>query len=103
MTVVALGQVASGPNREDNIEAALRLIAEAAGKGASLICFPEMGFDRFFPQHRADPAFFDLAEPIPRADCHPASGSGQGARDRHRCQHLRACGAGRILRLFAGY
>ncbi len=65
MTRIALAQTTSGTDREANVVAALRLIADAAQQGASLICFPEMGFDRFFPQHRADPRFFDLAEPVP--------------------------------------
>ena len=65
MPRVALAQVASGADRSANLDVALRLIADAARQGASLICFPEMGFDRFFPQHRADPTFFDLAERVP--------------------------------------
>jgi beta-ureidopropionase len=65
MTRIALAQVAAGTDRAANLDAALRLIADAARQGATLICFPEMGFDLFFPQHRADPRFFDLAEPVP--------------------------------------
>jgi N-carbamoylputrescine amidase len=65
MPVVALAQCAADEDRARNLAAALRMIADAAAQGASVICFPEMGFDRFFPQHRADPAFFDLAEPVP--------------------------------------
>jgi N-carbamoylputrescine amidase len=65
MPKVALAQVAAKEAREENIEHALELIREAGKQGATLICFPEMGFDRFFPQCRADPRFFDLAEPVP--------------------------------------
>ena len=65
MTRVALAQVAASEDRGANLDRALQLIAEAARQGAALVCFPEMGFDRFFPQHRADPRFFDLAETVP--------------------------------------
>jgi N-carbamoylputrescine amidase len=65
MTRVALAQVSAGEDREANLEAAFDAIRTAAKQGATLICFPEMGFDRFFPQQRADMRFFDLAEPVP--------------------------------------
>jgi N-carbamoylputrescine amidase len=65
MTRVALAQVAAGEDREANLNAAIEAIRKAAQQGAALICFPEMGFDRFFPQQRADTRFFDLAEPVP--------------------------------------
>jgi len=65
MPKIALAQVAALEDRAGNLARALDLIAEAASKGATLICFPEMGFDHFFPQYRADPRFFDLAEPVP--------------------------------------
>lgn len=62
---VALAQLAASEDREANRVAALAAIERAARAGAALIVFPEMGFDRFFPQYRADPQFFDWAEPIP--------------------------------------
>lgn len=65
MPRVALVQVAASDDRERNIQTALDLIRDAGSRGADLICFPEMGFDRFFPQFRADPRYFDLAEPVP--------------------------------------
>jgi len=65
MTRVALAQVAATEDRDANLAAALETVREAARRGASLICFPEMGFDRFFPQQRADVRFFNLAEPVP--------------------------------------
>lgn len=65
MPKVALAQVAAGPDRAANLDAAIALIEEAAGRGAELIVFPEMGFSRFFPQFRADPRYFDWAEPVP--------------------------------------
>ncbi len=65
MPKVALAQLAAGPDREANRVAALEAIEQAARAGARLVVFPEMGFDRFFPQYRADARFFDWAEPIP--------------------------------------
>ena len=65
MPRIALAQVAAGEDRAENLAQALALIARAGVQGAALICFPELGFDRFFPQHRADARFFDLAEPVP--------------------------------------
>lgn len=65
MPKVALAQVAATDDREANRAAAIALIRTAAQRGAGLIVFPEMGFDPFFPRHRADPRYFDWAEPIP--------------------------------------
>ena len=65
MPKVALAQVAAGEDRETNIRSAIEMIREAAARQARIICFPEMGFDRFFPQVRCDPKYFDLAEPVP--------------------------------------
>lgn len=65
MPKIALAQVTASTDRAANLERALELIGKAAADGAELICFPEMGFGRFFPQYRADPQFFDWAEPIP--------------------------------------
>jgi N-carbamoylputrescine amidase len=65
MPRVALAQLAASPDREANLAAAIDAIHLSASQGAELICFPEMGFSRFFPQFRADPSFFDWAEPIP--------------------------------------
>ena len=65
MPKVALAQLAVSADREANRTAALKAVEQAARAGATLIVFPEMGFDPFFPQHRADPRYFDWAEPIP--------------------------------------
>jgi N-carbamoylputrescine amidase len=62
---IALAQVAASEDHATNLESAIALIQEAGRKGADLICFPEMGFHRFFPQFRADIRFFDWAEAIP--------------------------------------
>jgi beta-ureidopropionase len=62
---VALAQVAVGPEREDNVRKALRMMADAAGAGAQLIVFPEMSVDPFFPQYRAEKRYFDWGTPVP--------------------------------------
>jgi N-carbamoylputrescine amidase len=62
---IALAQVAVGREREDNIEKALRLMADAAEAGAQLVVFPEMSVDPFFPQYRAEKHFFDWGVPVP--------------------------------------
>lgn len=62
---LALGQTTATNSREENLNNAFKKMDEAANKGANVICFPEVGFDKFFPQHRADDNFFDLAESIP--------------------------------------
>jgi beta-ureidopropionase len=62
---IALAQVAVGASREDNVQEALHLMADAAQGGAQLIVFPEMSVDPFFPQYRADRRFFDWGTPVP--------------------------------------
>jgi beta-ureidopropionase len=62
---IALAQVAVGPERQDNVAKALRMMADAAQAGAQLIAFPEMSVDPFFPQYRAEQRFFDWGIPVP--------------------------------------
>jgi N-carbamoylputrescine amidase len=62
---IALAQVAVGPQREENVQRALRMMADAAQAGAQLIVFPEMSVDPFFPQYRAEKRFFDWGVPVP--------------------------------------
>jgi beta-ureidopropionase len=62
---VALAQVAVGPHREDNVDRALRMMADAAQAGAQIIVFPEMSLDPFFPQYRTEKRFFDWGVPVP--------------------------------------
>src|SRR6267143_39628 len=53
-----------GPEPADNLAKALDRIAEAARKGAHVVCLPELFQTQYFCQ-REDAALFDLAEPIP--------------------------------------
>jgi N-carbamoylputrescine amidase len=61
---VALVQMSCGPEPEQNLEKALSRVADAAGRGAKVICLPELFQTQYFCQ-REDHSLFDLAEPIP--------------------------------------
>ena len=61
---VGLVQMSMGRDPEANLESALRHIREAAGRGANIVCLPELFRAQYFCQ-REDLRLFDLAEPIP--------------------------------------
>ncbi len=61
---VALVQMSCGPEPADNLAKALDRVAEAASKGADVVCLPELFQTQYFCQ-REDAALFDLAESIP--------------------------------------
>ena len=61
---VALVQMSCGPEPEQNLEKALGRVADAAGRGAKVVCLPELFQTQYFCQ-REDASLFDLAEPIP--------------------------------------
>lgn len=61
---VGLVQMQCGPEPEQNLEHAMERVRDAAGKGANVVCLPELFMTQYFCQ-REDHAFFDLAEPIP--------------------------------------
>jgi N-carbamoylputrescine amidase len=52
------------PEPEENLERAINFIREAAGRGAQIVCLPELFQTQYFCQ-REDSGLFDLAEPIP--------------------------------------
>jgi predicted amidohydrolase len=62
---IALVQHSASEDRQENVRRGLAALEEAARAGARLVCYPELAFDRFFPQDRpqADPA--GRAEPVP--------------------------------------
>jgi N-carbamoylputrescine amidase len=60
----ALVQMSCGPSPEDNLQKALTRVGDAAGKGAQVVCLPELFQTQYFCQ-REDHALFDLAESIP--------------------------------------
>ncbi len=61
---VALVQMSCGPDPAENLAKALDRVAEAAEKGAQVVCLPELFQTQYFCQ-REDAALFDLAETIP--------------------------------------
>ena len=62
---VALVQQPASRDREANRQRGLEAMAEAARRGAQLVCFAELAFDRFYPQERATAERLSLAEPVP--------------------------------------
>jgi beta-ureidopropionase len=62
---VACAQFRHEGDREASLGKAMEWMRRAADQGADLIVFPELAFDFFFPQVRADAQYFDWAEPIP--------------------------------------
>ena len=61
---IALVQMSCSPEPEQNLRKALDRVAEAAGRGAHVVCLPELFQTQYFCQ-REDAALFDLAEAIP--------------------------------------
>ncbi|MCY2954945.1 MAG: hypothetical protein NTU53_23695 [Planctomycetota bacterium] len=60
---VALTQMPCSPDPEQNLARQLQLIEQAAGRGAQIICTPELFKSHYFCQTE-DHRFFDLAAPI---------------------------------------
>jgi len=61
---IGLVQMRMGEHPAANLARAIELIGEAAGRGAGLVCLPELFRTPYFCQ-REDAALFDLAEPVP--------------------------------------
>ncbi len=61
---VALVQMACSTDPEANLRKAASKVTEAAGRGAQVVCLPELFRSQYFCQ-REDAALFDLAEPVP--------------------------------------
>src|ERR1700689_5486609 len=53
-----------GPEPDHNLAKALERVSDAAGRGAQVVCLPELFQTQYFCQ-REDHSLFDLAEPIP--------------------------------------
>jgi predicted amidohydrolase len=64
---IALFQFQPAGSLEVNLSKSLHAIAQAAGQGAHLVCFPELQLSPFFPQHPNQ----DVSEHLVRID-HPA-------------------------------
>lgn len=61
---IALVQMRMGASPEANLAHAQAWVREAAGKGASVVCLPELFMGPYFCQSE-DAAVFDSAEPVP--------------------------------------
>ena len=61
---VGLIQMSCSPDPEKNLERAVDMVRDAAGRGAQVVCLPELFLTQYFCQ-REDASLFDLAEPIP--------------------------------------
>ncbi len=61
---IALVQCAMGQDPAANAERAAGFVAQAAGRGAQVVCLPELFTTPYFCK-REDQEYFDLAEPVP--------------------------------------
>jgi N-carbamoylputrescine amidase len=61
---LGLIQMRCAADPEANMAAAIDRVREAAKRGATIVCLPELFLSPYFCQ-REDPSLFDLAEPIP--------------------------------------
>lgn len=62
---IALVQQHATHDRDANLRAGLAALAEAARRGAELVCFAELAFERFHPQRLAQGEVRHLAELVP--------------------------------------
>jgi len=63
-TTVGLVQMSMTADPQANLEKAIARVREAAGRGATLICLPEL-FRTLYIGQREDHELFNLAEPVP--------------------------------------
>jgi len=61
---IGVVQMTMSENVDDNLQRAVEFVKEAAGRGAKIVCLPEMFRSLYFCQ-REDVKLFDLAETIP--------------------------------------
>jgi len=66
---IGLVQMRCTADTAANLERAIAGIREAAGRGARIVCLPELFRSQYFCQQE-DAALFDLAEPIPGPTTH---------------------------------
>ena len=63
-TILALIQMRCSPEPEENRARAVEKVREAAGKGANIVCLPELFTSQYFCQEE-NHKYFELAETIP--------------------------------------
>jgi N-carbamoylputrescine amidase len=61
---VGLVQMSMSADADENLRKAVARVAEAKGKGADVVCLPELYRSPYFCQ-KEDARLFDLAEPVP--------------------------------------
>jgi N-carbamoylputrescine amidase len=61
---IGLVQMRCSTDPDDNLRRACEALREAAGRGAQVLCLPELFRTQYFCQ-KEDAALFDLAEPVP--------------------------------------
>src|SRR5258707_15393833 len=61
---IGLVQMQCSPDPGENLAKAEERVREAAGRGAQIICLPELFRSQYFCREE-DARLFDLAEPIP--------------------------------------
>ncbi len=62
---IALVQQRAGVDKRANVERGLEALERAAARGAELVCYAELAFERFHPQRPATGDVRKLAEPVP--------------------------------------
>ncbi|MGI8785008.1 MAG: nitrilase-related carbon-nitrogen hydrolase [Acidobacteriota bacterium] len=62
---ITLVQQHASHDRDENLARGIEALKEAAGRGSHLVVFPELSFQRFFPQSRKDDQPQPWAETIP--------------------------------------
>jgi N-carbamoylputrescine amidase len=62
---IALVQQHATHDREDNLARGLNALEEAAAGGADLVCYAELAFEPFYPQHPAEEDPKNLAQEVP--------------------------------------
>jgi len=62
---IGLIQHPCGPDRAANLARGLQAMTHAKAQGASLVAFPELAIDRFFPQRPDAAEAARIAEPVP--------------------------------------
>jgi predicted amidohydrolase len=62
---IALVQQHAAADKSENIQRGLAAVDEAAARGADLVVFAELAFDRFYPQRPAEGDPLRLAETVP--------------------------------------
>ena len=62
---IALVQRKATEDLQENRQRGLEAVSEAAENRADVVCFAELAFEPFYPQHHATPEALAKAEPIP--------------------------------------